>query len=266
MAGRHLNRVEIRVIGMSRSGNHAIIDWVLSQARGRTCFVNCAEPGTNPFLSARPVSEHEPCYRASYADFDLAAEAAGRLSPKDLLVHSYEDVFLRSIRDGAAGSAYDRQLGSSGRRIDLLILRDPFNLFASRLAGGIGHVTLATAGRIWCQHAREFLGLRRHLRNERVMVSYNAWASSPRYREQLAARLGVEFDDAAAEAVPAAGGGSSFDGTAFAGRAHEMRVFDRWRAYAGDPLYASVFTPPLVKLSEAVFGRAPMFEELSEAA
>jgi hypothetical protein len=56
MAGRHLNRVEIRVIGMSRSGNHAIIDWVLSQARGRMCFLNCAEPGTNPFRSARPVS------------------------------------------------------------------------------------------------------------------------------------------------------------------------------------------------------------------
>src|SRR5918998_959945 len=139
---------------MSRSGNHAIIDWILSQARGRTCFLNCAEPGTNPFVSARPLSDCEPPFRVNYPRFDAAREAAGRLSRKAYLVHSYEDVFLRGLATDARG------VGTSRRRVDVLILRDPFNLFASRLARGIGEVTVPTAGRIWCQHAREYLGLR----------------------------------------------------------------------------------------------------------
>jgi len=156
--GAYVNDTEIRVVGMSRSGNHAIIDWILAQARGRTCFLNCAEPGTNPFLSARPISEFESPHRVNYRGFRAAREARGHLSYKDLLVHSYEDIFLRGLRRDAAGAHRDRRVGRSRRRIDLLIVRDPFNLFASRLASRIGHVTLATAGRIWCQHAREYLG------------------------------------------------------------------------------------------------------------
>jgi hypothetical protein len=263
---RYVNDTEIRVVGMSRSGNHAIIGWILAQARGRTCFLNCAEPGTNPFVSARPPSDGEPAHRASYPGFDADREAAGELSAKDYLVHSYEDVFLRSLDDRRAASHDDALLGASRRRIDVLVLRDPFNLFASRLAARIGHVSVGTAGRIWCQHAREYLGLRRHLGRERVMVSYNDWASSREYRARLAQRLGFAFDDAASEAVPAAGGGSSFDGTALTGRAHEMRVFDRWRLYADDPFYLSVFTAPLVELAQSAFGWAPSFGALAEAA
>ena len=60
----------------------------------------------------------------------------------------------------------------------------------------------------------------------------------------------------AAQRVPSTAGGSSFDGTAFARRAHEMRVFERWRACADDAAYRSVLTPPLLELSHCIFGLA----------
>lgn len=262
----YVNGTEIRVVGMSRSGNHAIIDWILSQASGRTCFLNCAEPKTNPFVTARPPGEGQPAHRASYSSFHRAREGEGAFSQKDYLVHSYEDTFLRGFADPRHEELHDALVGSSARRLDVLIVRDPFNLFASRIASGIGNVSLETARRIWCQHAREFLGLRRHLANERVMVSYNAWVSSHVYRETLAHRLGLDFDDTAALSVPSAGGGSSFDGTTYHGRAAAMPVLERWRSCLGDPDYRSIFTPQLLQLSARIFGPLQGVETVVEAA
>ena len=92
-----VNQTEIRVVGMSRSGNHAIIEWILAQASGRTCLHNCAEPGHNPYLRARPLSPHEPGHRATFT-LDIERERAGDFEHKDYLLRSYEDVFLGAFR------------------------------------------------------------------------------------------------------------------------------------------------------------------------
>src|SRR3954454_24786845 len=133
-----VNEAEIRVVGMSRSGNHAIINWILAQGPGRTRFLNCAEAGYNPFVSARPRTPELPGWRASYEGFEIEAERAGRLGRKDLRIHSYEDTFLGPFKKPENEARHDAEVGSSARRIDLLILRDPRNLFASRLASGYG--------------------------------------------------------------------------------------------------------------------------------
>jgi hypothetical protein len=255
----------MRVVGMSRSGNHAIVDWILDQAVGRSCFLNCAEPATNPFLTNRPLGADGIGHRTTLRGFDLRAEAVGRLSRKDLLLHSYEDTFLRAFSRPEVEERHDAELGSSARRFDILILRDPYNLFASRLAGGCGVVAPEVAMRIWCQHAREFLGQRRHLRHERVMISFDRWASSATYRRAIAAALGLRFDGRAALRVPGCAGGSSFDGLRFDGHADEMRVLSRWRAYAGNPDYLRLFTPTVVALSRRIFGNISALERTAGA-
>jgi hypothetical protein len=260
------NETEIRVVGMSRSGNHAIINWILAQAGGRTCFLNCAEPGCNPFVSARPRTPELPGWRAPYADFDVAAERAGRLSCKDLLIHSYEDTFLGPFKRPEDEARHDKWVGPSARRVDLLILRDARNLFASRLASGYGWLEDEFVARIWAQHAREFLGLRRNLRRERLMVSYNAWVTDAGYRRRLAEALGLEFDDRAAHKVPAAAGGSSFDGTAYDGRAEEMPVLRRWHRFIGDARFHRLLTPEVSALSDGIFGPPAALPELEWAA
>lgn len=254
MSPAFVNETEIRVVGMSRSGNHAIINWILAQAPGRTCFLNCAEPGWNPFVSARPRTPELPGWRALYEGFDVEAERAGRLSRKDLLVHSYEDAFLGPFAKAENEARHDEWVGGSARRVDLLILRDPRNLFASRLASGYGWLDDRLVTRVWSQHAREFLGLRRKLRQERLTVSYNEWVASPEYRRAVAEALGLEFDDRAAHKVPAAAGGSSFDGTAYDGRAEQMPVLRRWHRFAGDPRFERMLTPDVRDLSDRIFG------------
>lgn len=259
-----VNEREFRVVGLSRSGNHAVINWIIEQAEGRVCFLNCVEPKQNPFESPRPMGDGR-CFKSTY-EMDLEREARGELSAKELLIYNYEDCFLGMVTDEEFEASRERWLGTSREQHDLLILRDPFNLFASRKRSGMYRdrereganlVTLYTAVRIWKQHAAQFLGRRSYLQPPVVPVNYNRWATERAYREQLARRLDLQFTDAGVEAVPQTAGGSSFDGRAYAGEAGEMEVLTRWKHYAGDEELWRYFDEELLEMSEAIFGRLP---------
>lgn len=263
------NENEVRVVGMSRSGNHAILYWIIAQAEGRLAFLNCVEPKANPFATARPLWAGRPAI-ASYPEFDRSREAAGRLSSKRWLIYNYEDAFLGKVASPVFEARRERWVGRSESRRDVLIIRDPFNLFASRRKAGFyrgsdrappGMVSEATALRIWKQHAREALGLRSHL-DDPLVIRYNAWASDRDYRRTIAERLGLPFDDEPSRRVPPTAGGSSFDGTSACGAAHRMAVAARWRYYAGDPSFRTLFDEDAVELSRALFGEIPGTREL----
>ncbi|HET7313646.1 hypothetical protein [Salinisphaera sp.] len=261
MTGRYVNQTELRIVGMSRSGNHAIINWIMAQLPGRFCFLNCAEPKFNPFESARTLMHGRP-YIANYDTFDIEAERRGDFSRKDYLLHSYEDCFLGLLNNRRFAQAHDRWVGASRQRIDVLILRDPFNLFASRRKAGIGGVTTRIGQRIWKQHAREFLGLRRYLNDPLVAINYNAWTGNPAYRRDLAARLGLAFTDAGAHATPVFAPGSAFDAPDDADR---RRLLQRWRHYAEDSDYRELFDGEMVGLARRLFELPPeLVRELAD--
>lgn len=238
----------MRVLGLSRSGNHAIIRWLLQQATGRTCFLNCAEGKTNPFLSARPLASGL-AYETNDPHFDWDQERRGQWSQKDLLIYSYEDSFLGYVCHPLFEQNRERWIGRSRQHLDILILRDPFNLFASRRRAGFSAVSPATAVRIWKQHAREALGCGRYLGRSAVWLYYNRWATDRTYRQQIAARLGLSFSDKGIARVPKTAGGSSFDGMRYDGAAGRMKVLERWKVYQHDPAYLRLFDPQLVDLA-----------------
>ncbi|MFP4144072.1 MAG: hypothetical protein ACLFV3_02915 [Phycisphaeraceae bacterium] len=256
----YTNEQEMRVIGMSRSGNHAILNWIFAQAPPRTCLLNCAEGKENPFLTARPMDSGRP-YRANY-EFDLEREQRGRLSAKNLLLFSHEDNFLGNAVSDAYEREHDGWVGPTRRRRDVLILRDPFNLFASRLRAGSAEVGLTVAKRIWKQHAREFIQGPSRLRHDPVLIRYNQWFTDRDYRRALADRLGLTFTDAGLREVAACHGGSSFDGLAYDGDAQQMGVLSRWKHYAADAQYRMLFDEELIEMSESIFGPIPGTREL----
>lgn len=248
-----MNQLELHVTGMSRSGNHAIVDWIFAQSDGPKALLNCAEGKTNPFLSKRPLEDGRG-WRAA-PEIDIAAEEAGHLSEKRLLVHTYEDSWLAHAFSRTFEDNHDVWVGPSTRRIDVLILRDPFNLFASRMRMGAG-LTLHVARRMWKQHAREAFRPR-YMRHDPLVILYNRWRAEPGYRRELARRLGLALTDEGIERVPACNGGSSFDGAAFDGRASRMAVTQRWRSYVGDERYEALFDAEMAELSAALFGPPP---------
>lgn len=250
---RTVNDVVLRVVGMSRSGNHAIINWILRQHGGGWLFLNCTEPEQNPYRTARPV-DGRAAFLTDLPGVDLRAEAAGRFGRKRLLMYSHEDTFLKKAF-GARANALERGfVGPARRRLDLLILRDPYNLFASRRQFGRCVVTESVALRIWKQHAKAFLDPPRAGQRSRIAVSYNAWCNSQAYRRALAERLGLQFTDSGIDEVPAVAEGSSFDGVSYCGRASQMPVLHRWQDFWGDPAFHALFDEQTHRLSQRLFG------------
>lgn len=240
----------IRFVGLARSGNHAIINWTLKQLQGRWCFLNCVQAKTDPFESARPMDDG--ARHATNVTGAMTPEAA-RSVPLDHLAISLEDSFLRPSLSSESRNAIAAAAGPPREELTVIVLRDPYNLFASRrgLSGAI--LKEQTALRVWKQHARACLGETRGLNSEIVMANYNAWVRDPAYRRSLAERLGLSFTDAGRNEVVNCGGGSSFDGRAMNGRAEKMRVTERWRRFAGEEQFGRLFDPDTHTLASRLF-------------
>lgn len=252
-----INAREWRVIGLSRSGNHAILQWLIAQLPGAYTFLNCAEGQHNPYATVRPMDDG-CCHRTNIRGYDFQAEAAGRFTPKDTLIFSHEDSFLRRACSDVFERHHDEWVGRSAQRFDILILRDPYNLFASRLRNPTGLVRPRSAMRIWKQHARQAINGGRMLRHNPVIIAYNRWFRDENYRRHIAEQLGLDFTDAGRLEVAACNGGSSFDGMTYRHHADRMRVLQRWEHYVGDRRYTALFDDDVVNLARRVFGADAM--------
>jgi hypothetical protein len=81
--------------------------------------------------------------------------------------------------------------------------------------------------------------------------------------EQLSVRLSIPFRDAGRDEVAPFGGGSSFDGLTFAGRASAMKVNERWRQFQNNRLFRRLVSDEeLLSLSERYFGPNEATREL----
>jgi len=199
-----VNQKEIRIIGLRRSGNHAIINWIRRQATGVVRHLNKVHPHQNPY---RYLYQH-------YPKEPLRQEALGNFAKKDCLLYSYEDYGIQQVTDRGFERKHDLYLGKSEIRYDLLLLRDPFNLLASRLQKNYMQVRdpQKTVVDMWIDYAKEYLGETEYLKNNKTCVNYNRWFMDVDYRQQVAEHLKLEFSDAGIDEVKGYGGGSSFAG------------------------------------------------------
>jgi len=264
-----VNDKEIRILGLQRTGNHAVINWIFTQAPEVKCYLNSVKPDTDPFLSFERRGTVREFQKDFFTKFNIGAERLGFFCPKKLLVYSYEEEFIQDVFSSAVFEAnHDRWTGKSAERFDMIILRDPFNLFASRLKKeediNANRYSLKKDGEketvieIWKSYAREFIGETKFLKNKKLMVNYNKWFLEKEYRKELAEKLGLEFSDSAIDQVLPIGGGSSFDRTSKDSSATEMKVLERWAHYKDDENFINLFKDrELVELSEKIFGRIP---------
>ncbi|MDJ0744638.1 MAG: hypothetical protein QNJ32_14940 [Xenococcaceae cyanobacterium MO_167.B27] len=261
-----INQKEIRVAGLKRTGNHAITFWVEAQEKrvGKYCSLNNVRVNENPYRHKyQNLSYYFPEHQWSINNYKKQAQ--GNLIPRDCLVYSYEDYSLSQIFSDKFEQKHDLYLGKSLTRYDVIILRDPFNLFASRLKSNFleikdSKLNLTT---LWLQYAKEFVGETNYLKHNKICINYNLWVKNIDYRREIANQLNIKFTDAGIKKVSSLGGGSSFDQTSLDGEADKMNVEHRWMYYADDPYYNKLINnEEILQYSDRIFGKIPGTENL----
>lgn len=290
--------VHARVFGLQRSGNHAVIGWLMAQfPRRRICFLENVGHDDGDFFETADSIETE----AGRVPADEVA--AIRSSAPQVVIASFEDdlrklrphmPFLESVFSIDRAAQLTHQFGPPARSLEIIILRDPFNFFASRLAKLeklTGVKDLARVKAEWKRMAGLFLEDIERPMPDRVCVRFNSWFADQSYRRTLSDKIGGTFSDASLQTVHPAGGGSSFDGRDYGNRlewrhiarnwrklldprrylrtteylrrlftpgARSMKVLERWQRMLAVDEYRALFDDPeLVELSEAVFGTVP---------
>ncbi|MBT8335368.1 MAG: hypothetical protein KJO11_02115 [Gemmatimonadetes bacterium] len=220
-----------------------------------------------------------------------------------MLLVSYEDsrpklregqqLLLETLHDPGFAEHRETYLGRSRHRVDLAILRDPFNFFASRLKileklSGFQDLDRLVAN--WTDVARRALDPGE---SDPFVVRFNSWRTDESYRRELCIRIHGEFSDRTLDQVADFGGGSSFEGLRHAPLtlaevwsklslralidprewralprylarlgakgAGAMDVFGRWKHMDEDERFRGIFArhPDLLEISEEIFGPIP---------
>ena len=193
-------------LGIRRSGNHAIANWLGAMlAPSLLCNNNQLWP-TDLIVDGVTLSLSKKVYQEQAQGFtEFGCIIYGMENANPCSIAHRQDVVRRS---------YDRCLEKKANEaVTVLLLRDPFNSFASILkheTQGARSYSLYDDGRfacLWLTQARAYataedLGY--------VAVDYNQWVTCVEYRRHLASILGCEFVDAGIDHVPSFGHGSSF--------------------------------------------------------
>jgi len=269
-----INNVEFRIVSLARSGHHGIINWIIGQCHGKVCYLNGVKPNRNPYLTyvgknLKNISEKQ---------FSVDKEKENKTLKKDYLIYSYEELPLEEIFPNDSGHDHDKYVGKSSKKFDILILRDPYNYFASRLKleemglydPNIRIKLTNKASReilvkLWLQYAKEYLGETAYLKNNKIVINFDKWVSDKSYRQELAKKLNLKFSDVMMNKITKSGPGSSFDKLKYADDGGKMKVLERWKVMKDYPFYRSIFEDKkLVQISNKIFGNIQDTGVLSE--
>ncbi|NRB73680.1 MAG: glycosyltransferase family 9 protein [Verrucomicrobiales bacterium] len=248
----------VEVCGLRRSGLHSVSNWFLSHFEGPAFYVN----DINHHESDEELNDsaYLPCLSSTEPNTPVADS----LDSASIIMVGYEDARLISVKNWDLPSPL-RSIASTR----ILILRDPFNLFASRLqaarqrsknafAKALVHQMKGTSmhfTQLWKRYAQEFLGMTSHLGENVIRVNYNRWTTDMEYRKGLSKQLNRPFCDNERDSVPRYGFGSSFDELSYQQRGSEMPVLNRWKDFKEDAEYRAFFDRETMELSDQIFGK-----------
>lgn len=227
-----------QVFGMRRSGNHAIINWMMRNAPdGATggLFYNNCRTGSDPTQKFASLDVYGSDWQVIPAGKTALDKRRRKAGSRPMVVISYEDAMPR-----AGGKPQKASRGFTDADFDstILIYRSFLNWSASLLAklqknAGYGPVErmriMFRAMKIYAD------GLDRLAEPHIVGICYDAWAASENTRLALLDRLRLTPRDNSLGAVQRFGGGSSFEGRAEA--AEKLSTLSRADQMVDNPEY-----------------------------
>ncbi|MCB9765347.1 MAG: class I SAM-dependent methyltransferase [Alphaproteobacteria bacterium] len=238
----HADRVFI-VVGMCRSGHHAVINWLLAHEDKPSIFLNNQLAWRND----RPRRDHV-----------VLRNGASLTQPASLLVVNIEDVTPEAAALTINQRSVALRLPSDTPTRIIQVIRDPFNLFASRASkaqdGAPNFRSAPRARHLWLAHADEASGRTSHLGEDFVLIKYNDWLTDSVYRARVSQQLSFDHSTPLPMRVARFGDGSSFDGLSFDGRADEMDTLERWRSLIHHKSFLRQLRSPVLLQSARALG------------
>jgi len=233
--------LSLRVFGMRRSGNHAILSWLQRNApAGRSVFLNNCKPGADPLRNSRGIEVNGAHASQKQARRDLPAVTRDAGDGALLLV-SYEDTSPAEFGLSRQPSgAFDETLFSN----NVLIYRSFLNWAASllkKVQGNSGYTLVRRNGivlRTMDSYIRLLALVRQAQELGLVSICYDSWTRSADYRAQILQQLGLGLHDNSLGEVQPYGGGSSFQKQA--SLAAELETDKRWQQMRGDAEYQAL--------------------------
>jgi len=187
------------VCGLQRSGNHAIIDWV------RSLFPESIYFGDQPhnlFHNLEHLTGILDSCGSSHLIFSFEDSIKHSPDPSQPLLSTVTNFPLAKFP-----------------KIDVMqiyVLRDPYNLWASRLAGrerpvrgGVG-LTSDPSWETFRQNWIYFANL--YTTDPKSFILFNNWHNSYQYRKNICSIYRGEYSETTMNQVASQGGGSSFQG------------------------------------------------------
>lgn len=218
---------------LCRSGHHATTYWIYAHFSGGSIYLN------DPYL-IKSLPADDP--------IDLS----NHLKTKSQVFVTFPD---RPVSDSCVIESEPFE------ETRILTIRDPFNLFASR----VKHANMWRLRSsphdilpLWKDHAKEFLGITKTIPTKKIFVNYNDWFRSYEYRCSLTKTIGGDKipKPSVLEYMSAWGFGSSFTFRDYNGRARLMPVLERWKVFLDEreSFYLSLFDEEVIDLSRQIFG------------
>lgn len=215
---------EFRIFGLRRGGNHAIIGWLASAMPDDSVYffndVSCDYTRLYNTILIGPTD-----YKAGTVASKLIRNPKWDVNKK-CIIQSYEDQPLDIVNQVNL-----QDNGVVKNKVNILILRDPFNMVASRLElyrkGNYFVEVTPEVMELWETYANEFLGetsilsdnhdnnlsndIKSYNDIKTVLVNYNKWHSDHQYRTLIAQQIGIDPNLANINCRMFFGGGSSFN-------------------------------------------------------
>lgn len=276
-SGNIRNQHELHFFGLQRTGNHAIISWVLDHLEGVSIHLNDIKPfDSDPYNSFAQVrtknisfwklkpspfsfvrhalASRTDTYKFVRSDSKLALQYL-KERPKDNLLLSYENYHLDAPQILELNAHHDEFVGPSKVVRRIVLLRDPFNLFASLMKAKMIEPDDAEHFRsVYKQYSNTFIDHQQATRNDFVCINYNEWFCDADYRKSVASAIGFETDGRPNQRVREEGAGSSFDGLSLDGDATRLKVLERWKHFEEDPIYLRFLNDSeLISLASQIF-------------
>ena len=257
---------QLEFYAMMRSGQHAIMYWIFSQINSPIYFHNDILCHNYP-----KVLTNKGVWINADSDYTSSRFNWFACNLEDISILNIENIY-KKYSDVLRFSSFDIL-----RKI--MIIRDPFNMFASRYRiyyrlnqinkkQGIkerekdrhtnynSKIAWFDKGSVdrWKEYAREFLGSTSFLGSQKLLIDYNRWFKDMNYRKKISSELGLKFSDKKLNFVPNHGYGSSFDVRTMNKKAQSMDVFNRWRHFVDDDQYINIIRDrELIDLSMQIY-------------